>query len=256
MRMHLALVLGLVSLVLDGVCASDWNILHHKGDGKGLKISLKNYCESWRVNVEVHNLRDFEVVPHECVEYIGKYMTSTQYKVDSERALEQCTLYLSQEFGLTGDGKDAWIFDVDDTLLSNIPYYKKHQYGGEKLNLTSLEGWMRGRKAPALASSLSLYNEIKGKGIKIFLISNRGEHLRDATVDNLFEVGYTGWTGLILRGDEDCGKSAQKYKAEKRQKLVEEGYRIWGIVGDQWSSLLGHPHATRTFKLPNSMYYA
>jgi FMN phosphatase YigB (HAD superfamily) len=30
---------------------------------------------------------------------------------------------------LEGDGKDAWIFDVDDTLLSTIPYYKKHGFG-------------------------------------------------------------------------------------------------------------------------------
>lgn len=30
---------------------------------------------------------------------------------------------------LKKDGRDAWIFDIDDTLLSTVPYYKKHNHG-------------------------------------------------------------------------------------------------------------------------------
>lgn len=57
------------------------------------------------------------------------------------------------------------------------------------------------------------------------------------------------------RGLEDEYKEVQSYKAEARKRLVEEGYRIWGIIGDQWSSFDGLPSAKRTFKLPNSLYY-
>lgn len=57
------------------------------------------------------------------------------------------------------------------------------------------------------------------------------------------------------RGLEDEGKEVQKYKIEARQRLVNEGYHIWGIVGDQWSSFEGLPTPNRRFKLPNSMYY-
>lgn len=95
----------------------------------GLSISLRNYCESWRMNVELHNIREFQVVPEECVGYIGKYVTSTQYKVDSERAIEEAIVYLSTSCNLEKDGKDAWIFDIDDTLLSTVPYYKKQHFG-------------------------------------------------------------------------------------------------------------------------------
>ncbi|XP_058101478.1 acid phosphatase 1 [Magnolia sinica] len=234
--------------------AGDWNILSPKWKN-GVGINLKNYCESWRINVELNNIRDFDVVPDECVNYIGKYMTSTQYKADSERAVEECSIYLSNTFQLTGDGKDAWIFDIDDTLLSTRPYFKNHNYGGEILNKTSLEEWMRKGKAPVLDHTLRLYNEIKRRGLKIFLISSRGECLRDATVNNLVKEGYYSWTGLILRGAEDSNKGVQKYKTEQRKMLINNGYRIWGIVGDQWSSLLGLPNAKRTFKLPNSLYY-
>ncbi|CAA2994928.1 acid phosphatase 1-like [Olea europaea subsp. europaea] len=155
------------------------------------------------MNVELHNIRDFEVVPEECVQYIGKYMTSTQYKVDSERTIDECTVHMFTSCDFKKDGKDAWIFDIDDTLLSTVPYYKKNNFGGRKLNLTSLEEWMSQGKAPALKHSLRLFNELKGLGIKIILLSSRRECLRSATIDNLVDVGYHGWTSLILRGEDD-----------------------------------------------------
>ncbi|XP_057963973.1 acid phosphatase 1-like [Malania oleifera] len=269
---NVRLLLISLSLVI-AQSAADWNILRLKwsrksniiianageDDNDGLLIrgrSLKNYCESWRMNVELNNIRRFDVVPEECAEYIGKYMASTQYKVDSERALEECTLYLASCCASKCvDGKDAWIFDVDDTLLSTLPYYQKHNYGGEMLNVTSLEAWMREGNAPALGHTLRLFNDIKARGFKIFIVSSRRELLRSATVDNLIKVGYQGWTSLILRSVRDEYEEVQKYKAEVRKRLISDGYRIHGVVGDQWSSLKGTPNAERTFKLPNSLYY-
>ncbi|KAK6141508.1 hypothetical protein DH2020_024753 [Rehmannia glutinosa] len=247
-------LLAMLLTLLIGLCSADWNILNLRKKAVS-GISLKNYCESWRINVEVNNIRGFEVVPQECIEYIGKYMTSSQYKADCQRAVEECQLYLSSFCSLKGDGKDAWIFDVDDTLISTVPYFKKHGFGGHKLNVTSLEEWMEKSKAPALDHTLTLFHEIKEKGFNIFLISTRRESLRDATVDNLIKEGYHGWSSLVLRGLEDENKKVQNYKAEARKRLVKDGYRIWGIIGDQWSSFDGTPTAKRTFKLPNSLYY-
>lgn len=165
---------------------------------------------------------------------------------------------------------------------------------GEKLNLTSLEEWMSESKAPALEHSLKLFNEIKARVLQIVLVSSRKEHLRSATIDNLVKVGYHGWTSLMLRlvypslphrhfnrkkkicpilssvftlicgnicvfgyysGAGDELKSVQSYKANVRNQLINSGYWIWDIVGDQYSSLEGLPAAKRTFKLPNPMYY-
>ncbi|KAJ6333922.1 hypothetical protein OIU78_010926 [Salix suchowensis] len=253
MARNLVFILALTSLCI-GLAAADWNILSKKSKNRDAS-SLKIYCESWRINVELNNIKDFEVVPQECVDHIKHYMTSAQYTADSERAMEEVRLHVSSCCALEGDGKDAWIFDVDDTLLSTIPYYKKHGFGGEKLNATSFEAWMKQSKAPALDHALKFFHEIKDKGVKIFLISSRSETLRSATVENLFNAGYHGWSGLTLRGLEDDFMKVQQYKSEARRALTKEGYRIWGIVGDQWSSVEGHPGARRTFKLPNSMYY-
>ncbi|KAL4383564.1 hypothetical protein GQ457_15G014970 [Hibiscus cannabinus] len=252
-RRHV-LVLALTSLFI-GLAAADWNILNPKWSFDAKQDTLKNYCESWRINVELNNIREFEVVPQECVAHIKKYMTSSQYKADSERAIEEVTLYLTRCCSLKGDGKDAWIFDIDDTLISTIPYFKKHGFGGEKVNSSSLEAWMKECKAPALDHTFKLFHEIKSKGMKIFLVSSRKETLRSPTVDNLIKVGYHGWTNLILRGLDDEYMHVEQYKSQVRKKLVDQGYRIWGIVGDQWSSIKGLPEAKRTFKLPNSIYY-
>ncbi|KAF5937537.1 hypothetical protein HYC85_025043 [Camellia sinensis] len=99
------------------------------GTGGSHSGSLKNYCESWMMNVEMNNIRGFEVVPEECIDFIGKYMTSSQYKANSEKAIEGSSFYLSSCCSFKGDGKDAWIFDIDDTLLSTLPYFKTHHFG-------------------------------------------------------------------------------------------------------------------------------
>ncbi|PHT39134.1 hypothetical protein CQW23_22707 [Capsicum baccatum] len=151
------------------------------------------------MNVELHNIRNYQAVPQECIAYIGKYMTSTQYQVDSERTISECILHLTTNCILEKDGKDSWIFDIDDTLLSSVPYYKKNGFGGNKPNETALEDWMSQGKGTALKHSLKLFNHLKELGVQIFLVSSRKEHLRSATVDNLVHVGFYGWKELILR---------------------------------------------------------
>ena len=57
------------------------------------------------------------------------------------------------------------------------------------------------------------------------------------------------------RGPNDEVRGVQDFKADVRKQLMGDGYRIWGILGDQYSSIEGLPKAKRTFKLPNPMYY-
>lgn len=124
----------LVVMTISCSAMANWNIFSY---GKRIiemkeeqeAAGRKRYCESWRVNVEVNNIKAFAVVPEECTGYIGNYMTSYQYRADSERAMEECQLYLSSCCCLKDDGKDAWIFDIDDTLLSTLPYFMDHNFG-------------------------------------------------------------------------------------------------------------------------------
>jgi hypothetical protein len=60
----------------------------------------------------------------------------------------------------------------------------------------------------------------------------------------------------ISRAADDRKKTATVYKSEKRKAVEEEGYRILGNSGDQWSELLAWYMSTRSFKFPNPTYYS
>ncbi|CAL5336939.1 unnamed protein product [Camellia sinensis] len=153
------------------------------------------------------------------------------------------------------DAKDVWVFDIDETLLSNLPYYADHGFGLEVFDGVEFDKWVDKAMAPPIESSLKLYEEVLKLGFKVFLLTGRSEQQRGVTVANLINLGFQDWDKLILRATEDHGKLATIYKSEKRNEMVEEGYRILGNSGDQWSDLLGSSVSIHSFKLPNPMYY-
>ncbi|WCJ42589.1 HAD superfamily subfamily IIIB acid phosphatase [Euphorbia peplus] len=212
------------------------------------------YCDSWRLSVETNNAGYWISIPSQCTTFIGTYMTKERYISDSEIAAAD-SIDFARNLKLAGDGRDAWVFDIDETLLSNLPYYQRHGFGSEPFDELSFDAWVDEAEAPALPASLVFYKELQKMNYTIILLTGRSEHQRNSTVKNLLYAGYTNWERLFLRGRSDQGTAATVYKSEKRQELLNEGYRIHGNSGDQWSDLLGFAVAERSFKLPNPMYY-
>ncbi|KAL9668987.1 hypothetical protein QQ045_006528 [Rhodiola kirilowii] len=215
---------------------------------------IKLQCTSWRFAVEANNVSPWKTIPAECVDYVKEYLTGRGYVMDLERVSKEALLF-ARSVEVNDDGKDVWIFDIDETLLSNLPYYTEHGYGLEVFDNVQFDKWVEMGKAAALEASLRLYEEVSKSGFKVFLMTGRGERMRSVTVENLKDAGFQKWDRLILRGSDDHGKSATTYKSEKRSQITEEGYRIIGNSGDQWSDLLGIPMSVRSFKLPNPMYF-
>ncbi|CAN1286223.1 Acid phosphatase 1 [Linum perenne] len=60
-------------------------------------------------------------------------MLGERYHLDSEVVIGEAMRY-ADGLKLAGDGKDVWVFDVDETTLSNLPYYAKHGFGYVLLN--------------------------------------------------------------------------------------------------------------------------
>lgn len=181
--------------------------------------------------------------------------TGSRYQSDSDVAAGDALKFAETVKVLGDHGMDAWVFDIDETLLSNLPYYKDHEFGLEKYDVTAFNEWVDKAEALALPASLNFYKELQKLGFKIFLLTGRDEFQRAVTEKNLKNAGYSNWERLILRGESDSGTKAVVYKSKKRQELEDEGYRIHGSSGDQWSDLLGSAIADRSFKLPNPMYY-
>ncbi|MQM04450.1 hypothetical protein Taro_037251 [Colocasia esculenta] len=231
------------------------HLLRHK-NGSGGHPARGLSCRSWRLAVETNNLLEWEGVPPECKDYVGNYMLGHLYREDSQMVVNQAIQYAEDGVTLGADGKDIWIFDIDETSLSNIPFYAEYGFGSEPPNATAFEVWAEKAKAPALPETLRLYNSLLVLGIKPVFLTGRTEESRAATIVNLKEAGYDNWEKLLLRGP-DSKESAMAFKAGERRKLVEEGgYRIVGNIGDQWSDILGYPEGDRTFKLPDPICFA
>ncbi|XP_076919064.1 acid phosphatase 1-like [Bidens hawaiensis] len=211
-------------------------------------------CAGWRVAVEANNLSPWKTVPEDCVDYVKEYMLSRAYLIDIGVTCNEAERF-ARSFEVNGDGMDAWIFDIDETLLSNLPYYVQHGYGSEIFDNIQFDKWVIEGVAQAIKPSLDLYNEVLKLGFKIFLVTGRTESKRDVTVNNLINAGFEKWDRLILRGNEDHGKPAVAFKSDKRKEIMEEGYRIIGNSGDQLSDLLGSHVSMRSFKLSNPMYF-
>uniref|UniRef100_A0A453QF72 Acid phosphatase 1 n=1 Tax=Aegilops tauschii subsp. strangulata TaxID=200361 RepID=A0A453QF72_AEGTS len=85
-------------------------------------------CDSWRLGVEAHNVRDWKTVPASCEGHVGHYMLGGHYRRDSKLVIDQAISYVDS-LKLAGNGKEVWVFDVDETTLSNLPYYATHGFG-------------------------------------------------------------------------------------------------------------------------------
>ena len=130
-------VLVILSLVPKSLSKSIIQILPEKhrsaasgqiSDGRRSRNAEDLYCDSWRFSVETNDAGTWRQIPARCQEYVKEYMTGDRFRSDSDVAAG-CALAFANTVEVSGNGKDAWIFDIDETLLSNVPYYAAHGFG-------------------------------------------------------------------------------------------------------------------------------
>ncbi|CAN1180692.1 Acid phosphatase 1 [Linum perenne] len=168
----------------------------------------KVYCDSWKLSVETNNAGDLATnKPRRCRQYLEEYLTGDGHVADSDMVAHDALAY-AESVEIGGDGKDGWVFDLDETLISNLAYFRDYEFGyNTPVNYTAYFEWVELAKAPAFKSSLKLYNELKKLGFAIIIMSGRGEAQRNATEINLIKAGFNGWDRLVLgvgggRGNE------------------------------------------------------
>ncbi|KAF8724952.1 hypothetical protein HU200_020671 [Digitaria exilis] len=223
----------------------------------GHQSRRRNYggvpCDSWRFAVETNTIRGWATIPASCEEYVGNYMLGGHYRRDSRVVVDEAIAY-AEKLKAAGNGKEVWVFDVDETTLSNLPYYAEHGFGAEPYDRAAFGAYVEEASAPALRETKRLYDKLKEMGIKPVILTGRREDKREATAKNLAAVGYTGYHKLLLK-PQDAKVHSVEFKSGERKKLEDAAYVIVGNIGDQWTDLLGEPEGARTFKLPDPMYY-
>jgi 5'-nucleotidase (lipoprotein e(P4) family) len=170
--------------------------------------------------------------------------------------------------------KPAVIVDVDETVLDNSPYQARLIRDGKEFDEFSWDQWCREQRAAPLPGALEFAKAAAAKGVTVFYLTNRAQHLNEATLANLRAAGFpvaekeTVFLGLgtVVEGCEAAGSDKGC-----RRELVGRKYRVLAMVGDQLGDFIDVENNTvaaraeaakayegwfgeRWFMLPNPTY--
>jgi len=183
------------------------------------------------------------------VERLIRYHDSGEYEWRIREVANAAREYLQERAGnASSQDKLAAVFDIDETALSN---WQAMADCGFCAYTVQAELYSNAHD-PAITPVLELFNAAKKRGVAVFFLTGRPDTQRDLTIKNLNEVGYAGWTDLIMRPQGDHSP-ARVFKPQERQRIEDKGYHIILNIGDQASDLAGCC-AERVFKLPNPFY--
>lgn len=96
-----------------------------------LAASLGLSYLSWQLVIGRTKIMRSKTAPnHKNYLYLKHYMLGhhSQYMKDSKAVAEKALRYAKSQ-KVAADGNDIWIFDIDDTLISHLPYFAKHGLG-------------------------------------------------------------------------------------------------------------------------------
>eukprot|EP00210_Caulerpa_lentillifera_P006313 g6030.t1 len=196
-----------------------------------------------------------------CIKARHRYFNKGQYDKQTTAAYATGGFLLEQETDYT----KMVVFDIDETVLSNVPFYGK--YGYRRVTGDIKTQWQNSSAGPAIPAALDYYKELREKGYSVSFITGRHEPVRAATVKNLENEGFGPqctknpapigeicYHELILRTEDDH-RDATIYKSEARKSLEDQGFTLVAGIGDQWSDLFGTSRPPVILKIPNPMYY-
>ena len=188
-----------------------------------------------------------------------EYYTSGRYEQDLSAVASDATAWVTGRAGQVT--KPAVVFDIDETALSNWEVIKADDFGRVIQGpCTSLpEGpcgwrnWDLSSHDTPLQPTLSFFQSAQKLGAATFFITGRDEGQRTATISNLNDAGYTGFTALLMPATGASYPFAADFKTPQRTNIEQQGYTIIANIGDQPSDLEGG-HAEKTFLLPDPFY--
>lgn len=194
-----------------------------------------------------------------------EYQKSGRYEADIGRVAGDAANYLRTR--LAQGGKNAVVFDIDETALSNYPALKANDFGwiplapckqeadGKLGSPCGLLTWIMIGVAEPIKPIRELYNVAREAGAAVFFVTGRPDtpEMRAATEKNLRAAGYPDWAGLSLKPTAQKMTTVE-YKSGERRKFTEQGFAIIATIGDQQSDLDGG-YAERGFLVPNPFYF-
>jgi 5'-nucleotidase (lipoprotein e(P4) family) len=129
----------------------------------------------------------------------------------------------------------AVIMDIDETVLDNSPYQARLVANGEEYDEATWAAWVGERKARPVPGVLEFARAAQARGVTILYLSNRAQHLQDATLANLRAVGLPVKDESVFLGLGTHVPGCEQHGSEKlcRRRLAGQQYRVLMQFGDQ-----------------------
>jgi len=179
---------------------------------------------------------------------LADYATRGEYAREIEQVASAAHAWVQTRTPKPGE-KLAAVFDIDETLLSNVPQILQCAFCSSSIQAQLFAN----RHLPPIPPVVDVYNFAKSKGVAVILLTGRSEPGRAATVADLTAANINGYTDLLMRPAGNT-QPAAIMKANARKGVEAKGYKIILSIGDQLSDLAGG-FAERTYKLPNPFYF-
>lgn len=178
---------------------------------------------------------------------IKDYVNNGDYKKDLEAIVQQAKVFVSYEM-LTNKKDKAVIIDIDETILSNLPYISKqiHLNDVEKLNR-----WQQTSACEPILPVVELYQWLLKQDVRIYFITARPLELKDATIENFKKLNIPQ-SEIIFR-DQTEWPVPKEFKIAMRKEIVNNNYDIILNIGDQPTDFEGG-YWKRALRVPNPFY--
>lgn len=179
---------------------------------------------------------------------VATYADSGEYRADLGVVAGRAARWIEARAG-RGGGRLAVVFDIDETVLSNLPHMKESDWGYRE---KEWDKWMARTAAPAILPVREVYQTALDRGVAVFFITGRTAKDRRHTARNLALQGMGKYEQLITRPDGPK-EPAAVFKSARRREISSRSFTIIANIGDQATDLEGG-FAERDFKLPNPFY--
>ncbi|MBB3342853.1 HAD family acid phosphatase [Luteimonas sp. RC10] len=139
---------------------------------------------------------------------------------------------------LAGDARalpPAVIMDIDETVLDNSPYQARLVQNGLEYDEVTWAQWVAEKKARPVPGVLEFAKAAEAKGVTILYLSNRAQHLQEATLANLRAEGLPVKDDSVFLGLGTHVEGCEQHGSEKtcRRRLAGRQYRVLMQFGDQ-----------------------
>ena len=143
-----------------------------------------------------------------------------------------------EERELIGDATalpPAVIMDIDETVLDNSPYQARLIQNGLEYDEVTWAQWVAEKKAKPVPGVLEFARAAEAKGVTILYLSNRAQHLQDATLANLRAEGLPVKDESVFLGLGMHVEGCEQHGSEKtcRRRVAGRDYRVLMQFGDQ-----------------------